>query len=404
MNILIVSSYLPFPLYSGGHIRLYNLIKELSKKHAITLVCEKRPYQTKQDKDEVAKFCKEVITVQRREQWTIKNILQAGFSLNPFLVVGHKHNEMKAKINEVLKRKTFDLIHVETFYVLQNVPKVNIPIVLAEHNIEYLVYNRYKEQANFLLRPFLYLDVKKLKYKEIQAWKRVEQVIAVSEEEKIKMKLKDVEVVPNGVDLSLFQFRKSRVKAYHSLAKQAHMPQKDFLFIGDFSWIQNRDTVKWILNDIWPYLLRAVEGEVKINLHIAGRHIPQSIRALNKYDSIIFNENSPNTVEIFKNTDILLAPIKVGGGTSYKILEAMASGVPVVTTDLGIKGLEAASDVHAVTGNDTQTLIERITRLLRDRNYYEKIAENARNLIEEKYNWEVIAKKLDSIYSKISKN
>ncbi len=401
MNILLISSYLPYPLYSGGHIRLFNLIKELSKKHRITLVCEKRAYQTEKDIMEVARYCDTVHTVHRNKQWSLKNIIKTGFSFKPFLLVGHDHNDMKKKIKELLEKKKFDVIHVETFYVLQNVPETEIPIILVEHNIEYSVYKRYADQAKIFLRPFFYIDVKKLEIAEKKSWNRVHKVIAVSEIEKKKIGIDGVEVVPNGVDLGLFTFRKPLEKSYHSVAKQAHMPEKELLFIGDFSWIQNRDAVKWIINDIWPYLLRAVEGEIKIKFHIAGRQIPSEIRSLSTYDSIIYTENSPNTVELFKNADVLLAPIRVGGGTSYKILEAMATGVPVVTTSLGIEGLQAKPDVHAICADETQALVEKTARLLRDTTLYENVGKNARKLIEEKYNWKVIAKKLEEVYEAI---
>ena len=79
MKILMVSSYLPYPLFSGGHIRLYNIIKNLSKNHQITLVCEKRAYQNGQDIAEVGKFCKKIITVDRKKQWTLKIFLKQVF-------------------------------------------------------------------------------------------------------------------------------------------------------------------------------------------------------------------------------------------------------------------------------------------------------------------------------------
>ena len=141
MKILIVSSYLPFPLHSGGHIRLYNLIKNLSKNHVITLICEKRDYQTEEDVKSLEKICKKVITVPRRKQWSLGNIIKTGFSTDPFLLVGHKSEEMKLAIKDELVREVYDLIHVETFYVMQNLPKKikGIPVVLTEHNIEYLV-------------------------------------------------------------------------------------------------------------------------------------------------------------------------------------------------------------------------------------------------------------------------
>src|SRR5690348_6846315 len=123
MRILIVSSYLPFPLDSGGHVRLYNIIKELSKRHKITLICEKRPYQTQQDIEEVKKFCEAVYTVPRKKQWSFENIGKSGFSTHPFLVTGHTLMQMKKKIVEILAEKRFDVIHVETFYVYQNLPK-----------------------------------------------------------------------------------------------------------------------------------------------------------------------------------------------------------------------------------------------------------------------------------------
>src|SRR5579883_2521258 len=102
MRILIISSYLPYPLTNGGHIRLYNLIKALSKKHKITLICEKRGFQTDKDVEEVEKLCEEVFTVDRKKQWTWQNIAKAGTSTYPFLMIGHTLPEMKAKIVEVM--------------------------------------------------------------------------------------------------------------------------------------------------------------------------------------------------------------------------------------------------------------------------------------------------------------
>ncbi|MEK7092648.1 MAG: hypothetical protein AAB907_03410, partial [Patescibacteria group bacterium] len=94
MNILVVSSFLPYPLFSGGHIRLYQIIKRLSKNHFLTLVCEKRNYQTDVDVRELEKYCKEVIVVQRKKQWSLLTVGKTLFSLKPFLITGHTHEEM----------------------------------------------------------------------------------------------------------------------------------------------------------------------------------------------------------------------------------------------------------------------------------------------------------------------
>src|SRR3990167_5620897 len=177
MKILMISSYLPYPLHSGGHIRLYNLIKNLSEENEITLICEKRDFQTDEDEEAVKKICKKVITVKRKKQWSLENILKTGFSLDPFLMVGHKSEEMTSLIRDELVKENFDVIHVETFYVYQNVPKVSIPVVLAEHNVEYLVYKRYADLANPILRPLLNIDVLKIKNKEQRAWQKATKLI-----------------------------------------------------------------------------------------------------------------------------------------------------------------------------------------------------------------------------------
>src|SRR3989344_5785110 len=142
MKILLISSFLPYPLLSGGNVRLYNLLKYLSVDHEITLVCEKRDYQKESDIKRVSEVCEKVITTPRKKQWSLGNILKTAISSNPFLLVGHESPEMKEILEKLLLEEKFDLIHVETFYVMQNLPKTEIPIVLAEHNIEYLIYLR----------------------------------------------------------------------------------------------------------------------------------------------------------------------------------------------------------------------------------------------------------------------
>ncbi len=376
MRILVVSSFLPYPLHSGGHVRLYNLILRLSKSHEIVLVCEKRANQRREDVEEVSKICSRVYTFERRKQWSVGNILKTGFSMNSFLITGHTNSQMKATIEKLLQQEKFDLIHVETSYVFQNIPeKVNIPVVLAEHNLEYMVYRRFAQSAPVVLRPLLYVDTVKLEKTERAFWKKATKLVAVSESEG-RIMATDA-IVPNGVDTDKF--------------KPAGGGDR-ILFIGDFKWLQNRDSAQRILKDIWPKL------KVKQKLWIVGRKIPDYLKNMGGED-VIFDENSPaDTYEIYKKSKILLAPIKVGGGTSFKILESMASGVPVVTTYLGNAGINAVNGQSIIIAKTDEEFVEAVNNLLGNSAFYEKISKNARKLIEEKYDWDVIVGKLENAY------
>ncbi len=386
MKILMVSSYLPYPLYSGGHIRLYNIIKNLSLQHEITLVCEKRDNQTESDIKNVEKICTKVITVKRKKQWSGKNILKTMVSLDPFLITGHKSGEMKKIIEELLNKENFDLIHVETFYVMQNLPKTNLPVVMVEHNIEYMVYKKYASRASLFLKPILTVDIAKIKRIEQKFWKRADVLVAVSPKEQ-KIMGESAKLIPNGVDIEKFSFKKI----------DKSKKERKVLFIGDFKWVQNRDSIIYIIKNIWPSVIYK-DVNKSLKLWVVGKMIPDSIKKLGD-PSVIFDENASNQTEkIFQEADLLLSPIRIGGGTNFKILESMASGTPVLTTSLGNEGLNAENNHEIIICEKPDEFANKIINILKDEYLYEKLSRNGRIFIEKNFDWKNISGKLDKIY------
>lgn len=436
MKVLMVSSYLPYPLFSGGQVRLYNLIKELSARHEITLICEMRHHQTEKDIKEVEKICKKVITVDRHKQWSFKNIVKTGLSSHSFLLNGHTHKLMQVKIKELLETEKFDLIHVETFYVMQNLPTYviaripiksgdkaiplgirepagdrhaplrgarddnkKIPIVLIEHNIEYKVYNKFMNRVPLVLRPILSLDIAKIKKEEEDFWRKATRVIAVSLEDQKVIEKQGIkaQIVSNGVNTDQFSY-KSLDRRFESKDKE-----RKILFIGDFSWIQNKDAVTFIIKEIWPEVnskLKTENLKQNVKLWIVGRKIPDAIKSLTNDPTVLFDEKSSakTAPEIFQEADVLLAPLRVGGGTSYKILEAMSCGTPVATMQMSAHAIGAKDGQELMVGKDTKELAEKTVLLLNDSKIYERVSRNGRKFVQNNYTWKAIAKMLEDAY------
>lgn len=392
MKVLMLTPYLPYPLLTGGQTRSYNLIKRLSSLgHEITLFCLVKSDSERKYVGELQKFCKEVQVFNRsKKPWTIENVLKTGFSLYPFLVIRNWANGEKSVIAGKLKTKKFDLIHAETFYVMPHIPKINTPILLVEQTIEYLVYRHYADsQHNLFLKPLLYFDVLKMKYWEKRFWDESNKVAAMSLEDKKIMLSQlpdlDVDIVPNGVDSEFFG---------KSIAKRSKEPI--ILYLGNFTWLQNREAVEVLVKKIWPKIKADVP---QAKLWIIGKDAQKFFPGLATDDIRV--EEVGDVREVYQRASVLVAPIYGGGGTRYKNFEAFASGLPVVTTSIGIGGIDAKDGVHVIVRDKPGEVAEAAVKMLKNPAEAKKIAEAAKQLVKEKFDWDPIARNLSRIYEKM---
>ncbi|MDP3724052.1 MAG: glycosyltransferase family 4 protein [bacterium] len=391
MTILMITPYLPYPLYSGGQIRTYHLLKYLAKKHDITLFSFIRNDNERQSVAHLQQFCKKVVVFKRRRAWSLVNILFAAFSFFPFLVAIYYSLGLKRAIQQELAQGKYDLIHAETFYVMPNIPKTTVPILLVEQTIEFQVYQHFVEKnPPFFLRPLLYFDVWKIKFWEERFWKKAERVVAMSEADRRVMRQvvsdRDVDLVPNGVDLTFFRFPVHDNRAARTI-----------LFVGNFNWLQNREAVLYLAKHVWPEIEQRTP---KARLLIVGRNPSRDIMRLASA-SILVRGDVEDIRTAYRDASVLVAPMLGRGGTRYKILEAMATGVPVVSTPIGIEGIEAADEEEVLVRRDPSTISEAVAALLTDKELYSRIRKNARLLIEKKYSWDRIAATLDGLYEQV---
>jgi glycosyltransferase involved in cell wall biosynthesis len=248
-----------------------------------------------------------------------------------------------------------------------------------------------------LFRPLLQIDIGKIKREEEFFWKKANALVAVSREEQDIMNAAGCKpfLVPNGVNTKKFTFK--------NIQEKNEEKEKRILFMGDFTWIQNQDTVKFIIKEIWPLIKqkRASNNlQEAIKLWIVGRKIPNSIHSLTNDSDVLFDEGSSSlpTEKIFHKASLLLAPIRVGGGTSYKILESMSSGTPVVTMKLSADALGAKDGKDCFVGQNAEELAEKTLQLLQDDKLYQIVSKNGRDLVEKNYTWAEIGKKLEEVY------
>ena len=391
MKVLMITPYLPYPLYSGGQIRTYNLLKNLAKSHEITLFAFVKVVVPDHIKA-LEKFCKKIEVFKRRKAWSIVNILVSGFSFYPFLVAIYYSLSLRKRIEEELSKKKYDLIHAETFYVMPNIPQTKVPILLVEQTIEYLVYAHFLETLHLkVFKPLLALDIFKLKFWEKFYWKRADKVVAMSASDKNKMRKLvpnlSVEIIPNGVDSSFF-----------SKVKQKKGKSAVILFVGNFSWLQNREAVYFLIEKIWPNVKNKIKDA---RLLIVGRNPSEGIRSLVRNFKVQLESNVNDIRDVYAKSDMMIAPIFGPGGTRYKILEAMASSLPVVTTEMGAEGLPVKHREHIMIANEQNTLTEQTVKLLRDKKLRDRISENARLLVQKEFDWRKVSAKLDKLYKSV---
>ena len=389
MNILFITAVCPYPLHSGGQIRIYNLLKLLSKRHNITLVTFIRGHEELAYKDALS-FCAGVHMVMRGRAWQARYVMRSVTGKYPFLLATYENYAMRRQIGDLLDTGTYDLVHAEPFYVWPSIPAHTLPCVVSEHNIEYDVYTAYVSRFSVrILKPILYWDVTKLKFWERTVWKQADAVTAVSAEDAEVIASgtgTDVSVVPNGVDTDVFRSGRKQVST-----------DPTFLFVGNFRWLPNRDAAEMLIEHIWPLLKERYPNS---RLRIVGRDISGPLAAKIKMSGALISTDVTDITSSYREADFLIAPHAISGGTKFKMLEAMASGTAVITTPEGIAGLGATTGEHYVTARTPQEYADAVTDLWQHPEKRKRITGNARKFVVDRFDWKRSADTLDTVWKK----
>lgn len=395
MKILMLVPFLPNTKTSGGQTRWYNIVKYLSKEHEITLFSLIKDESERKFIPELEKYCKKVAVFTRpKSPWTLRNIVLSIFSPFPLLLIRNFSFKERIAVKKELQKGDYDLIHAEAFYVMPHIPKTKVPSIQVEQTIWHKVYEHHvKTRVMPILRPFFMLDVMKLKFWEVFFWKKATRLFTVSPDDKVIMEKlipgTTVGVIPNGVDVS-----------YYSVEKVKKLdPQRVMYGVTNFEWLQNVEAVDTLINDVWP---RVHEKYENAKLWIVGRLIPDSIVNLATTRSDIdITESIPEARDAYQGASVMVTPIKGSGGTRLKILEAMAAGLPVVSTTIGISGLNLKNGHEVLISDTSDGLAAETIRLLKDKKLRDKIGKSGQEFVKKNFDWQQIVKLHDPIYKEL---
>jgi len=395
MRVLVVDEEIPFPPNSGKRLRTFNLLKHLAQRHEIHFVCRQHEGEESIDREgfEAAGIKTHVVPhpIQKKSGFMFYgSLLKNLFSRYPYSVTSHASSQMIHTLTEKMREKPFDLLHCEwTPYAINLQSFLPFPSVVVAHNVEAMIWRR-----NFLLernpakKAYIYLQWKKMARFEEKAFASFTKVVAVSEPDKAEIvqwvPSEQVAVVENGVDVDFFRPTKIEQVPY------------SLVFTGAMDWRPNIDCMLFFLDQVWP---KVTQRFPKAILSIVGRN-PSPIlqERVRNMPAVTLTGTVPDVRPYMDRALVYIVPLRFGGGSRLKILEALAMEKPVVSTSIGAEGLEVVPDQHLLIADDPDEFVRAIARLFEDERLRKEIGGAGKSLVDNKYQWKALAKKLEQVW------
>lgn len=383
MKVLFVSAWFPSPPDNGSRIRVYSLMKAISRKHEVYLVSLMQEDSREENAEKLNDFC-EVLSLHDVRWFSPKGIkpLLGLFSRRPRSAVCTYDSTIHKAVEDAVDKVSPDVIVVSTLGAVEYVNRgFGIPMVLEEHNCEYAVIRRSAGRISGKLRKLRY-DLAWMKFArwEGRMCRQFDAVAMVSKEDRrmileVAPTLPDVRVIPNGVDAGHYD-------------PTSWCPQgSTLLYNGALTYSANFDAVQYYADSIYP-VLRDRLPDAK--LLITGRADGVDVTGIADCPGIELIGYVNDIRDVLRKTAACVVPLREGGGSRLKILEAMAAGVPVVSTSMGAEGISASPGEHLLIANTPRDLSDAIVRLLSDRSLADSLRSSARKLVEQYYGWDSI--------------
>lgn len=434
MKILFLTPQLPNPPHKGTTIRNFNLIKQLSREHEIHLLSFIRSEDDLPWCEELRKYCRSVQTVVAPAHSMARRLVTFFFSPMPDMAVRLPSDEFAEKLDAALRREDYDVVQVEgiemarygflaqgydlagTLLAGMGWPTRGDPVscahlVFDDHNAEYVLQRRVYETDRRYPRRwarafYSWVQARRLRRYETAICRAADHVIAVSERDKEALQViapaAPVTVVPNGVDSAFFTAMAPNSAAAGSgytasPSRVRHLAS--LVFTGTLDFRPNIDAVTWFCHEVLPLIKKEV---FHIHFYIVGKSPSREVQCLTDDAAVTVTGYVPDVRPYVAQAKVYVVPIRMGSGTKLKVLEAMAMGVPVVSTRLGAEGIAVNAGEEILLADDPADFAASVIELISNEPLRASMGRKGRVLMETRYDWQVIVPELAKVYASLS--
>lgn len=395
MRLLFLTPYLPGPPLFGGARRIHGLMSQLAGSHEVSLLS--LVLASEDQGAGIAKaqtYCQRVEVVAddwHRMQGKAKRVFQLASLLSPWSweKVLYLRPALQRTLDAHLRRYEYDAVVCEfAFMAYFRFPRGSRRprLVLDEHNVEYDLLRRTAEATAIGRRVFQELNWRKLKREEVALWRRFDACALTSARDRtlVQQEAPDLPtaVVPNGVDIEEF-----------APAADTAVARNTLLFFGAINYYPNTDGALYFAREMLPSLLA---HDPSIQLRIVGPVGDGPVTDLRSQSVQVLGFVDDVKAEIAKAA-VVVVPLRIGGGTRLKILEAMAMGKAVVSTSLGAEGLDVEHDKDILIADTPADFVRQVQTALASPELRRRLGREARKTAEERYSWPSCAAKMEAL-------
>jgi len=398
VRILMLAPRVPYPPDHGAALRNLYLLRWLGVRHEVTLAGFGNP-----NDEEASRALRqsahrvEIVPPPRRGPTDRLRVLFG--SIGADLAYRLWSPAMIGRLRALLAEETYDAVQIEglEMVALWNAARGDsrAAVIFDEHNAEYVLqasaYLASRAAGDWPGAVYSWIQAGRLRRFERQTLRSARRVIAVSEQDRAALRrlAPDVQpaLIPNGVDTGYYT-PLERVASHQVV-----------LFIGKLDYRPNLDAMDWLTSQIWPRVRAAAPSA---RLLIVGRDAPARILRVGGRDGIEVIGPVADEREWFARADVLAVPMRMGSGVRLKVVQAMATGTPVISTTLGMSGVGARDGVHASLADTAEEFAARTVEALENPKLRADLARNGRELVVREFDWHVLLPELDRIYQSIT--